>query len=200
MKEHKKKLIEDTISNLVPESIARTKAEDWVRLTFADDIIPSEQSGNDEDYIILCPHMEAGSWLFVLEYYTGIKHINTNSKGTGNGQMVRISKFLDLFSEIIGGNIITEIIINDLIEYSEEKKLGYSWYFRLILDKIQYENFVDIRKVFADLYSKYSIEADQSGRLQDILEANRKFKEFIKTEKQKELSEGDDYKKQFFSL
>ena len=172
------------------------KAETWVRSTFADDII-----SGDEDYILIMPHMEAGSWILILEYYTGARHVNTSPKGTGNGQMVKISSFLKIFSVIIDENKSTEENLNNLFEYSEEKKLGYSWYFRLYLDKLQYENFVDIRELFAKLYADYVMKdadgnpvADYQKRLQDILTANRKFRVFMQEQKS---NEGE---KQFFSL
>jgi len=177
----------------------KIKAEEWVRNTFADDVISSEESGLDEDYIVLKPNMEAGSWLLILEYYTGVRHVNTSPKGTGCGQMVRISNFLDIFSDMIDGDKSTGENLNKLLEYSEEEKLGYSWYFRLYLDKNQYENFVDVREIFADLYANFSMpkdaeETDRSIMLQAILTANRRFKAFME---KKECTEGE---KEFFSL
>jgi hypothetical protein len=185
------------------EQDKRAKAEEWVRCAFADDIIPAKQSGLDEDYISLCPNVEAGSWLLITEHYTGIRYEYTGEAGIGNGQKIRMSSFLNLFSNIINPNKLSENILNELIEYSEEKKLYYSWYFRLRLEKIRYGNFVDVRRIFADLYSMYLMPEDSEGNptdrpkmLQGILTANRKFKAFMKDEEQKSI-EGE---KEFFAL
>ena len=171
-------------------------AEAWVRSTFSNDVI-----SGDEDSILMVPHMEAGSWVLILEYYTGVRHVNSSPEGTGNGQMVKISSFLKLFSDIIDENKSVEENLNNLFEYSEQKKLGYSWYFRLHLDRLQYENFVDIRECFAKLYAYYVMRdadgkpvSDYRKRLQDIMIANRKFKEFIQVERSNEGV------KKFFSI
>lgn len=202
-----KKPITEHQNQILNQNLKRTKVEEWVRKAFKDDIIPSDESGLDDDVILILPHMEAGSWVLIYEYYTGIKHINTSEKGTGNGLNVRVSKFLDMFSEIVDTDKLADDIINDLIAYSDEKNLGYSWYFRFYLDKIQYDNFVDVRKIFSDLYWSYVLPKDIKGNptdhgimLQAILTANKRFKEFIRTESQKENTEGESYKKAFFSL
>jgi len=168
-------------------------AEEWVRNTFADDIIPSDQSGHDEDYISLCPFMESGSWILVHEYLTGVRLVNENSGGSGNGQLMQISKFLDLFSDIIDVDKSTIENLVELLEYSEEKKIGCPWYFRLYLDRIKYGNLADVRTIFADLYSKF-LKSKSSKRFQDILKANQKFRAFIQEQKS---SEGE---KEFFAL
>lgn len=191
---------------MINQNQKREKSEKWIRQIFKDDLVASDETDSDDDIILILPHMEAGSWLLILEYYTGVKNLNTSIKGTGNGQHVKITKFLDIFSEIIDTDKISDCILNDLIEYSEENQIGYSWYFRIYLDKIRYDNFVDVRKIFSVLYQNYvskenaGTKTDQAMMLEGILTANRRFKEFMQTEKLKESTEGENYKKAFFSL
>lgn len=166
----------------------KQEATKWIKKVFADDILKEYDDSFDKGYVRIMPSMEVRSFLLVYNYYTGEEILNNSKEGTGNRVYMELSKFVDHFYKVIDTSKSVEDNIYAMIEetYKERKGDLLVAYFRLWLDKITYENFVDIRMVFHKLYKDYvnSYNAEtgadsREGTLEAISKANDRFEKFI---------------------
>jgi len=191
--------------------MTKQEAIKWIKRVFADDILKEPYDCFDKGYLCFMPSVEMGSLVLIFNYYTGDCIINTSSEGAGFREYIELSKFADHFVKVIDIEKSDLDNINAMITETINEKKGdlLVAYFCLCQDRIKYPNFVDIRKVFHELYKayvdSYNAETGIDNRtecLWNIKQAHEKFEKFLEQEDAKKaLAEANDivYVKEFFN-
>ena len=179
----------------------------WIKTTFAEDILKEAEDGFDKGSLRLMPSMEAESYLIVYNHYTGEDAVNTSRPGTGNRTYISAAKMSDFagqFCEVLDSKKSKEENIKAMIEETTRKnKVNLLVaYLNLVMDRMKYPNFVDVRMIFHNVYNaymeSYSAELDNRAEaLEAISLINAKFEKFATQEEVKKLS-STEYAKEFF--
>jgi len=173
------------------------RAVNWVRETFAEDIIKLRENGKEVEHIQTLPFVEYMALNLLVEYYCGTNNVAKAPIGCGLRGTTPLDSIGELYEEAILDDSLPSVPdklrrMIELDESSEDEGRKKSFYFKYFLDKLTNPEFVDYRALFHRLDSEYRAGSDYKAGLKRIYKEYENFKLIIELRGAKKKLESEE--------